>query len=70
MNFSVSNLIAGLVFGICGWSSFSYGRKLSLWKPMAIGAALMGYSYFVPSDWLVWGIGVGLLVLLWFHHDE
>lgn len=70
MNFSASNLIAGVVFGIFGWSAFSYGRRLVLWKPMAIGVVLMGYSYFVPNDWLVWLIGAGLLVLLWFHHDE
>ena len=70
MNFSVSNIIAGVVFGVFGWSSFSYGRKLGFWKPMVIGIAMMGYSYFLWNDWLVWFVGVALTVLLWFHHDE
>jgi len=64
------NLLAGFIFGTLGWGAFSYGRKLELWKPRAIGAALMAYPYFVTIPWLLWGTGVGLLVLLWFHHDE
>jgi hypothetical protein len=70
MNFNPYNLLAGFIFGTLGWGSFSYGRKLDLWKPRAIGLALMGYPYFVASPWLLWGTGVGLLVLLWFQHDE
>lgn len=64
------NLLAGLIFGTLGWGAFNYGRRLELWKPKAIGLALMGYAYFVCNVWLVWGIGVALLVALWFHHDE
>jgi hypothetical protein len=64
------NLLAGFIFGTLGWGSFSYGRKLDLWKPRAIGLALMIYPYFITNNWLLWGAGVGLLVLLWFHHDE
>lgn len=64
------NLLAGFIFGTIGWGAFSYGRKLDLWKPRAIGIALMAYPYFITINWLLWGTGVGLLVLLWFHHDE
>lgn len=64
------NLLAGFIFGTLGWGSFSYGRRLDLWKPRAIGLALMIYPYFITNNWLLWGAGVGLLVLLWFHHDE
>ena len=48
----------------------SYGRKLDLWQPKSIGLALMIYPYFFTNNWLLWGIGVGLLVLLWFYHHE
>ena len=64
------NLLAGFIFGTLGWGAFSYGRKLELWKPRAIGIGLMAYPYFITNNWLLWGTGVGLLVLLWFHHDE
>lgn len=70
LNFSPYNLLAGFIFGTLGWGAFSYGRKLDLWKPRAIGVALMGYSYFIDNSWLLWGAGVALLVTLWFHHDE
>jgi hypothetical protein len=32
--------------------------------------ALMIYPYFVSNAWGLWGIGAGLLVLLWFYHHE
>jgi hypothetical protein len=50
--------------------SLSYGRKLERWKPQVIGLMLMAYPYFVGNVWLVWLVGAGLLVTLWFHHDE
>lgn len=68
--FNGYNLLAGLIFGTIGWGALSYGRKLELWKPVAIGLALMIYPYFFSNPWLMWGIGVALLVTLWFHHDE
>ena len=69
MNFSPYGLLASFVFSTLGLGSFSYGRKLDLWKPRAIGVALMVYPYFIGNVWLLWGIGSGLMVLLWFHHD-
>lgn len=30
----------------------------------------MLYPYFIGNRYLLWGIGLGLLVLLWFYHDE
>lgn len=68
--FNGYNILAGLIFGTIGWGAFSYGRKLELWKPIAIGLTLMTYPYFFSNPWLMWGVGVGLLVLLWFHHGE
>ncbi|MDP3851243.1 MAG: hypothetical protein Q8Q59_12115 [Luteolibacter sp.] len=70
LNFNPYNLLAGFVFGTLGWGAFSYGKKLDLWQPRVIGLALMIYPYFITNDWLLWGAGVGLLVLLWFYHHE
>jgi hypothetical protein len=68
--FEPYNLLAGFVFGTIGWGAFRYGATLELWKPRAIGVVLMGYPYLVYNRWLLWGIGAGLLIVLWFHHDE
>jgi len=69
-NFNPYNILAGLIFGMLGMASFSYGKSLDRWKPRVIGVALMFYSYLTPNIWLTWGIGLGLVVTLWFHHDE
>ena len=69
-NLDPYNLLAGFIFGTLGWGAFSYGRRLDLWQPRAIGAGLMVYPYLFSNPWLVWGLGVGLLVALWFYHSE
>jgi hypothetical protein len=63
-------ILAGFIFGTIGWGAFSYGKRLGLWQPRAIGCALMVYPYVVFNLWLLWGIGVGLLALLYFFHSE
>ena len=68
--FSPFNILGGLMFSVIGWGAWRYGRQLDLWKPVAIGLLLMIYPYFTPSAWWTWGVGTGLCVLLWFHHDE
>jgi hypothetical protein len=30
----------------------------------------MVYPYLITNNWALWGIGVGLMVLLWFYHHE
>jgi hypothetical protein len=64
------SILAGFIFSTIGLGAFSYGRKLDLWQPRAIGLALMIYPYFISNAWLLWGIGVTLLTLLWFYHYE
>lgn len=69
-NFNPYNILAGIVFGTIGWGAFSYGKRLELWQPRAIGVAMMVYPYLIGNAWLLWGVGVGLMVLLWFYHNE
>ena len=72
MSFSLDpyNILAGFIFGTIGWGAFSYGRRLDLWQPKSIGLGLMAYPYLFTNAWLLWGIGVGLIVTLWFNHDQ
>ena len=72
MSFSLDpyNILAGFIFGTIGWGANSYGKRLGLWQPRVIGWTLMLYPYVVFNLWLLWGIGVGLLTLLWFFHHE
>lgn len=70
MDLDPYSILAGLVFGTLGWGAFSYGRRLDLWQPRAIGLALMAYPYFISNRWLLWGIGAVLLLILWRYHEE
>lgn len=70
LNFNPYNILAGFIFGTIGWGAFMYGKRLDLWQPRAIGLALMVYPYLISNSWLLWGTGVGLLVLQGFYHRE
>jgi hypothetical protein len=69
-DFNPYSILAGLLFSTIGIGAFSYGKKLDLWQPRVIGLGLMVYPYFIYNKWLLWGIGCGLSVMLWFYHDE
>ena len=66
MPFSGANLFAGLVFSSIGFVGFVFGKRLSLWKPMLIGLALMAYPYFIEDTPTLCAIGVaGSAALFW-----
>lgn len=62
-------LFAALIFGVIGFVAFRYGKKDMLWKPMAIGATLMVYPYFVSQTWLLYAIGCALCVGLFIFRE-
>ncbi len=49
MPWSGPNLFAGLLFSSIGFVGFVYGKRMSAWKPMFIGLALMAYPYFIED---------------------
>src|SRR3984893_6379591 len=57
INLSAANLIGGCVFGSIGFVAFMYGKRMSLWKPMFLGIALIIYPYFISNDVLMIAIG-------------
>ena len=56
-NMTAANLIGGLLFGSIGFVAFVYGKRLSLWRPMFLGLALMAFPYFVEATLPLYAIG-------------
>jgi hypothetical protein len=63
---SAANLIGGLLFGSIGFVAFIYGKRLSLWRPMFLGLALMVFPYFIEATLPLYAIGSAGSVLLFF----
>jgi hypothetical protein len=66
---SPAALFGSFLFGAIGLAGFIYGKRLVLWKPMAIGVALMAYPYFVAETWLLYAIGGALCLGLFIFRD-
>ncbi len=64
-----SNLIAGLLFSSIGFVGFVYGKRMSLWKPMFLGLALMAYPYFIENTITLCAIGVADSAALFWLRD-
>lgn len=64
--FSGANLLAGLLFSSIGFVGFIYGKRMSLWKPMFLGIALMAYPYFVADTAMICAIGLAGSAALFF----
>lgn len=60
MSFSISSIIAGLVFGIFGFAILKDGKKEANIPKVFVGLILLIYPYFITNDYLVWIIGIVL----------
>jgi hypothetical protein len=59
--------LAGLlVFGVIGAAAWRHGRKTKQPRPKWLGLALMLYPYATPQTWLLYAVGAGLCVWLYF----
>ncbi|HLK41632.1 MAG TPA: hypothetical protein VKU41_33015 [Polyangiaceae bacterium] len=58
-------LLASFLIGLVGAACFIYGRKQGRVPPMAVGAILVVYPYFVQNLAVMIGIAVALLAALW-----
>ena len=61
---TASSLFGALIFGSIGFAVLIYGKKQASFKKVAIGIALMAYSYFVPNAIIMYGIGIALIAAL------
>jgi hypothetical protein len=68
MHFSVSSLIASLIFGLVGFYLFREGRRRDKKMVMVIGLILMMYNMFTPNakaDWILGFILSGAAYYFW-----
>lgn len=69
LDISMGNILGGILFGGIGFVAFVYGKKMSSFKPMALGIVLMGFPYFVRNTVLLYVIGAALTAALYFFRD-
>ena len=63
---SLAYIAGSIVFGIIGLVAWRHGRKAALPKPKWLGVALMLFPYATPQTWMLYLVGVGLCVWLYF----
>ena len=66
---SPAYLLGALLFGIIGYAAYRYGKKTSLVVPKWTGIALMLYPYAISETWLLYFVGAGLCLGLYFFRD-
>lgn len=59
-------LIGAILFGIIGYVAYRHGRKTSIKAAKWIGIALILFPYAISATWLMYVIGAGLCVALYF----
>jgi tryptophan-rich sensory protein len=59
-------LIWAILFGIIGIAAYRFGKKTSRSYPKWIGFGLMLYPYAVSQTWMLYVVGIGLCVALYF----
>jgi hypothetical protein len=69
-DFSVSSIVASILFGIIGYWVFRQGRKQANHRNVVLGLVLMGYPYFVSSPKLMWGIGFLVCGITYYFWDQ
>ncbi|MBI5874209.1 MAG: hypothetical protein HZB36_08780 [Candidatus Omnitrophica bacterium] len=65
----VANLVAAFFFGAVGFVAFAYGKKQGSFKPMAIGAILLIYPYFISNTIALYAVGIILTVSLFIFRE-
>ena len=68
-SFDMSTMAVQAITGTVGFVAVTYGHKKRLWRPVAIGVALMAYPYLVPGLWQECVIGIVLLALLYYWRE-
>ena len=63
---SPAYIVGAIVFGIVGLAAFVHGKRAGRPRTRWLGLALMLYPYVVWQTWLLYLVGIGLSVAVWF----
>ena len=66
MDLSISSFAAGLIFGSFGIYAFKRGKTRGYALDIILGLILMIYPYFIENAFLNWGIGISLLLAVYY----
>jgi multisubunit Na+/H+ antiporter MnhE subunit len=60
LDFSVSSLLAGFIFGVVGYYTLRHAKKNANIAASVLAVTLMVYPYFISGAWLTWIVGFAL----------
>jgi len=63
---SPAYIVGAIVFGIVGLAAFVHGKRAGRPRTRWLGLALMLYPYVVWQTWLLYLVGIGLTLAVWF----
>ena len=66
MDFSISNIIAGILFGCVGMVAFTYGKKMGSLRPLILGLILIVFPYFISNTMWTYAVGILLTAAIFF----
>jgi hypothetical protein len=65
VNFDANNFLLSMLIGSVGFVAFFYGKKMKRLPQMVAGLTLMAYPYFVSNLWVMGGIAIVVLGLMY-----
>jgi hypothetical protein len=66
---SPAYIVGAILFGVLGVAAYYYGKHAGRPRTRWLGVALMLYPYIVWQTWLLYLVGAGLCVAIWFDRD-
>ncbi len=63
---SPAYIVGAILFGVLGLAAYYYGKRHGRSRTRWLGVALMLYPYVVWQTWLLYLVGIGLCVAVWF----
>jgi hypothetical protein len=63
---SPAYIVGAILFGVLGIAAYYWGKREGRQRTRWLGVALMLYPYVVWQTWLLYLVGAGLCVAIWF----
>jgi hypothetical protein len=63
-DFGFNNIFSQLIIGLLAMSLFMYGKKAQRLFPLLGGVAMGIYPFFIVNLWVLWGMTIGVMGLL------